>query len=322
VRRAAKVAAPGGKAGRLRNVVEGTNGIDGKDSCAGACLRGRTEQTADCLRAGALVGHASLLEVPFGLRSATSLATRMPSSTAGGTSALATRRAAPCSKRASSSSSSNTRMCLLVVPNGPAAEPRRALRKEAGGMVDRVHGRRCGSRSSASVSLLPAASGSLSWRALQRTALQGGQELSRGARVRPCRRGLAVSWAWWRQRRRPRASAAAVVCARRVPVVAGVGRPRPRPRRPRPPAPAARTARAPCWRRRRVGRAGSLGGRPSNSRGDGRINRGAAGACRCAPLKRMTQAALPDGRHRRRGRGLPRKRGRRKARGRPPGRAR
>ena len=48
--------------------VKGSNGIDGKDSGAGACLRGSTEQTADCLRAGAraeavLVGHACLLEV-------------------------------------------------------------------------------------------------------------------------------------------------------------------------------------------------------------------------------------------------------------------
>ena len=40
---------------------------------------------------------------------------------------------------------------------------------------------------------------------------------------------------------------------------------------------------------RRAGGAGSLGGRPSNSSGDGRINRmrirGAAEACRCAPLR-------------------------------------
>ena len=45
----------------------------------------------------------------------------------------------------------------------------------------------------------------LSWRGWQRTALQGGPELSRGTCVRPRRRGLAVSWAW-RLRRRPRAA--------------------------------------------------------------------------------------------------------------------
>ena len=66
-----------------------------------------------------------------GLRSATSRATERPAmaSTAGGTSALASRRAAPCRRQASSSSSSKTRMCSLVAPDGPAAEPRRALRK-------------------------------------------------------------------------------------------------------------------------------------------------------------------------------------------------
>ena len=167
---------------------------------------------------------ASARTRPFGLRSATSRATRMPSSTAGGISALASRRAAPCSKRASSSSSSRTRMCSVVAPDGPAAEPRRARRRLSrkacwgGGMLDQA---RAGARLAARARKAPAVAAAgrearqgcqdrlwlavlLSRLVRRRTARQGGQGL--GAPARPRQRGLAESSTLWQQRRQPPAT--------------------------------------------------------------------------------------------------------------------
>ena len=76
--------------------------------------------------------------------------TRMPWSTSGGTSALASRTAAPCSRAASSSSSSRMRMCSLVIPEGPAAEPRRAHAGAAQAVEEVLQGERARRRPQAS----------------------------------------------------------------------------------------------------------------------------------------------------------------------------
>ena len=68
---------------------------------------------------------------PLGFRRATRRPTRRPSKTTEGTSACASRRAAPCNRRLSSSSSRGMRKCSLVAPEGPAAEPRLALRRHS-----------------------------------------------------------------------------------------------------------------------------------------------------------------------------------------------
>ena len=143
--------------GTTRHMVEGPNGVNRENRCSGARFGGCTEQSANRLSAAGaqtvLVGHTGCLKVRREVlrqdppnkspqhvadykrpRAAIRLAQgykasspRRPSSTTGGTVALASRLAAPYSKRASSSSSKRMRRCSLVAPDGPATEPRRAL---------------------------------------------------------------------------------------------------------------------------------------------------------------------------------------------------
>ena len=117
---------------------------------------------------------------PLGLRSATMRPKRRASSTDSGTVAVASRLAARWRSSQSPSSSKRSRRCSLVVPDGPAAEPRRAPRRQPtnkGSVRDRgwggaccrtaslkgtcwTCGRRAGSRNSAKVSCVPGARGS------------------------------------------------------------------------------------------------------------------------------------------------------------------
>ena len=143
--------------GTSGDVIESADRVNRQHGRSRARFSGGTEKPPHSLRpcAGAepeLVRHACLLQVwgkvlrqhaaneptedvadhkrahtAIGL---TRRPTRIPSSTSEGTSALASRTAAPCNRRASSSSSSRMRMCSLVAADGPGAEPRRALRKQ------------------------------------------------------------------------------------------------------------------------------------------------------------------------------------------------
>ena len=68
---------------------------------------------------------------PLGLRKATMRPARMAATTGTGTSARASRSAARCKSVQSASSSSKMRKCSLVMPEGPAAEPLLAVRRDA-----------------------------------------------------------------------------------------------------------------------------------------------------------------------------------------------
>ena len=151
-----------------------------------------------------------------GLRSATRRPTRTAASTGSGSSALAKETAALCRTARSRSSSMSKRRCSFVMPEGPAAEPRRAPRRQDSNSVAGTGqasagawastsglsastgswGLRLGSRSSASVASSPAASGSAvserlaaesspRWTSASARAALRSTSASAGARARP-----------------------------------------------------------------------------------------------------------------------------------------